>query len=81
MEYGHFIVGRLGMALGGVTDTNQRDLAEMADVNPVAHRALLSTCRQLEGHYKMVRQVEFTAEGEELYLLQNTSGKSKIRLA
>ena len=80
MDYGNFLCARQGMALGGVHDPAQRDLAEMTQVNPIAYAALKSVFPILEGYYRAVRQVEFTAEGELLFLLQNTPGKSKIRI-
>ena len=80
VEYGHFIMGRQGMALGGVDDPAQRDLAEMRELNPRAHAELLASFAPIERYYRAVRQLEFTAEGETLYLLQNTQGRTDIRL-
>lgn len=79
IEYGHFIVGRQGMSLGGADDPAQRDLSEMAQVNPVAHAALKAVFQQVEAYYGAVRQLEFTAEGDRLFLLQNTSGNTSFR--
>lgn len=80
LEYGHFIMGRQGMALGGVDDPAQRDLAEMRGVNPRAHADLLAAFAPIERYYQAIRQLEFTVEGETLYLLQNTTGRVCVTL-
>jgi hypothetical protein len=80
LDYGHFLTSRQGMALGGVDDPAQRDLPAMAAINPLAYAELKDACLTLEAHYAAVRQLEFTAEGERLYLLQNTAGNSTLRL-
>jgi pyruvate,orthophosphate dikinase len=71
-EYGHILVGHQGMALGAIDDPRQRDLSEMRHINPVAHAALIAAFPRIESHYGSVRKLEFTAEGERLFLLQNT---------
>ena len=81
IDYGHIIFGRQGMALGGVHDASQRDLSEMADINPAAYSQLKRAFLRIEEYYREVRQLEFTAEGEALYILQNTRGNSTFRLA
>lgn len=80
LDYGHFLVGRQGMALGGIEDPAQRDLSGMATVNPRAYADLKAAFPLLEAHYEAVRQLEFTAEGERLFLLQNTPGNSTLCL-
>ena len=80
MDYGHFIVGRQGMSLGGVSSELQRDLAEMESINPSAYRYLKAACKLLESHYHDIRSLEYTAEGERMYLLQNTIGNRTFRI-
>ncbi|MBS1913067.1 MAG: hypothetical protein JST22_13855 [Bacteroidetes bacterium] len=80
MDYGHFIPGRQGMALGGTTSPLQQDLSEMPDVNPDAYRQLRAACTLIEAHYNDVRCLEYTAEDDMLFLLQNSVGNRTFRM-
>lgn len=79
MDYGHFILGRQGLSLGGVDSPLQRDLAEMPRYNAVAYEYLKTVCRRVEAFYRDVRAMEYTAEGETMYILQNTVGNRTFR--
>lgn len=79
MDYGHFILGRQGLSLGGVDSPLQRDLAEMPRYNAVAYEYLKTACRRVEAFYCDVRAMEYTAEGETMYILQNTVGNRTFR--
>ncbi|HVZ39266.1 MAG TPA: hypothetical protein VHI13_08325 [Candidatus Kapabacteria bacterium] len=80
MDYGHFIRGRQGMALGGTMSPRQQDLSEMPDVNPDAYRQLRAACTLIEEHYNDVRCLEYTAEDDVLFLLQNSIGNRTFRM-
>lgn len=80
MDYGHFIPDRQGMSLGGVDSPQQRDLAEMKAFNPEAYQTLRAACRTLETHYGDIRCLEYTAQGPNLFLLQNTVGNRTFRI-
>jgi hypothetical protein len=79
-DYGHFIQRRQGLSLGGIESPLQRDLSEMPSVNATAYDYLKEACRVLEAHHHAVRSLEYTAEGETMYLLQNTAGNYRIKL-
>lgn len=79
MDYGHFILRRQGLSLGGVDSPLQRDMAEMPRYNAVAYEYLKTACRRVEAFYRDVRAMEYTAEGETMYILQNTVGNRTFR--
>jgi hypothetical protein len=78
--YGCFIPRRQGMALGGIGSPEERDLSELQIFNPAAYTQLKSCFRILEIHYRDIRALEFTVEGDRLYLLQNTTGRRTYKL-
>ncbi|GAB3437450.1 pyruvate, phosphate dikinase [Phycicoccus ginsengisoli] len=50
-------------------------LARLADLEPTAHRELLSHLSTLEKHYRDLCDVEFTVEDSRLWMLQTRVGK------
>lgn len=80
MDYGHYLLNRQGMSLGGIHAPEQLDLATMQHHNPKAYASLKEACCLLETHYRDIRCLEYTAEGEDLYFLQNTVGNRTYRL-
>lgn len=80
MDYGHFIMNRQGLSLGGINAPEQLDLALMVTHNPQAYQTLKRACALLERHYQDIRSLEYTAEGSQLFLLQNTVGNRTYRL-
>ena len=60
---------------------NTRDIAELADVMPEAHKQLMEILRTLERHYKDMQDVEFTVEEGQLYMLQTRSAKRPAQAA
>lgn len=74
MDYGHFILHRQGMALGGVSSDAQLDMGVMAMYNEPAYRQLKAACALIEEHYRDIRCLEYTAERDRLFILQNTVG-------
>ncbi len=60
---------------------NTRDIAELAEVMPEAHRELLEILRTLEGHYGDMQDVEFTIEEGHLYMLQTRNAKRPAQAA
>jgi pyruvate, orthophosphate dikinase len=60
---------------------NTRDIAELADVMPDAHRELMDILRTLEAHYRDMQDVEFTVEEGRLYMLQTRNAKRPAQAA
>jgi pyruvate, orthophosphate dikinase len=60
---------------------NTRDIAELAEVMPDAHRELMAILRTLERHYGDMQDVEFTIEEGRLYMLQTRSAKRPAQAA
>ncbi len=58
-----------------------RDLAELADAMPDAHRDLMEILRTLEAHYKDMQDTEFTVEEGRLYMLQTRNAKRPAQAA
>jgi pyruvate, orthophosphate dikinase len=58
-----------------------RDLSELAEWMPDAHRALLDILRTLERHYKDMQDTEFTIEDGRLYMLQTRNAKRPAQAA
>src|SRR5947208_3386818 len=66
---GDFLVNAQGEdVVSGVR--TPRDIAEMAEVMPEAHKDLMDILRALESHYKDMQDTEFTVEEGQLYMLQ-----------
>jgi pyruvate,orthophosphate dikinase len=60
---------------------NTRDIAELADVMPDAHRELMEILRTLERHYGDIQDTEFTIEEGRLYMLQTRTAKRPAQAA
>ncbi len=60
---------------------NTRDIAELADVMPDAHRELMEILRALESHYGDMQDTEFTIEEGRLYMLQTRNAKRPAQAA
>ena len=58
-----------------------RDLSELADWMPDAHRRLSEILRTLERHFKDMQDTEFTIEDGRLYMLQTRSAKRPAQAA
>jgi pyruvate, orthophosphate dikinase len=77
---GDFLVNAQGEdVVSGVR--TPRDLAELADVMPEAHRQLLEIMRTLEAHYKDMQDTEFTIEQGHLWMLQTRNAKRPAQAA
>src|SRR5437016_6786818 len=72
--YGEFLPNAQGEdVVAGIR--TPRPLGQMKDVMPAAFEQLLDTMRRLEEHYRDMQDIEFTVEGQELFLLQTRSAK------
>jgi pyruvate, orthophosphate dikinase len=60
---------------------NTRDIAELAQLMPDAHRELMEILRTLERHYGDMQDVEFTIEEGRLSMLQTRSAKRPAQAA
>src|SRR3954449_10265826 len=60
---------------------NTRDIAELADIMPDAHRELMEILRTLESHYRDMQDTEFTVEEGRLYMLQTRNAKRPAQAA
>jgi len=60
---------------------NTRDISELAEVMPEAHRELMEILRTLERHYGDMQDVEFTVEDGRLYMLQTRNAKRPAQAA
>ncbi|PZS15241.1 MAG: pyruvate, phosphate dikinase, partial [Solirubrobacterales bacterium] len=58
-----------------------RDLGELAQLMPEAHRQLMEILRTLEAHYKDMQDTEFTVQEGHLYMLQTRSAKRPAQAA
>jgi pyruvate,orthophosphate dikinase len=77
---GDFLVNAQGEdVVSGVRNT--RDISEMAEAMPEAHRELMDILRTLERHYKDMQDVEFTIEDGRLYMLQTRNAKRPAQAA
>ncbi len=77
---GDFLINAQGEdVVSGVRNT--KELSELADVMPEAHRELMDILRRLERHYKDMQDTEFTIEERRLYLLQTRSAKRPAQAA
>jgi pyruvate,orthophosphate dikinase len=77
---GDFLVNAQGEdVVSGVR--TPRDISELADVMPEAHRQLMEIMRTLEAEYKDMQDVEFTIEDGRLYMLQTRNAKRPAQAA
>src|SRR5437763_2675962 len=77
---GDFLVNAQGEdVVSGVR--TPRDISEMAEVMPEAHRQLMEILRALESHYKDMQDTEFTVEEGHLYMLQTRNAKRPAQAA
>jgi pyruvate,orthophosphate dikinase len=60
---------------------NTRDISELAEVMPDAHRQLMEILRTLERHYGDMQDTEFTIEEGRLYMLQTRNAKRPAQAA
>ncbi len=58
-----------------------RDLSELGEVMPEAHKQLFEIMRTLEAHYKDMQDTEFTIEHGHLWMLQTRSAKRPAQAA
>src|SRR3954466_3999229 len=58
-----------------------RDIAEMQEWLPDAHKQLMEILRTLEAHYKDMQDTEFTVEEGQLYMLQTRNAKRPAQAA
>jgi pyruvate,orthophosphate dikinase len=58
-----------------------RDISEMKDAMPEAHKTLMDILRTLEEHYKDMQDTEFTVEEGQLYMLQTRNAKRPAQAA
>ncbi|MFW6264937.1 MAG: pyruvate, phosphate dikinase, partial [Bacillota bacterium] len=58
-----------------------KSIAELEEDKPEVYKELTAIFDKLEKHYKDVQDVEFTFEGNELYMLQTRTGKRTARAA
>ena len=72
--FGEFLMGAQGEdVVAGIR--TPKPLEEMMEVLPHAFSELLRTMQTLEKEYRDMQDVEFTVEGDKLYVLQTRSGK------
>jgi pyruvate,orthophosphate dikinase len=60
---------------------NTKDIAEMKEWLPEAHRQLMEILRTLEKHYKDMQDTEFTVEEGQLFMLQTRNAKRPAQAA
>lgn len=60
---------------------NPRDLSEMGELMPGAHRELMQILRTLEKHYGDMQDTEFTVEEGRLFMLQTRNAKRPAQAA
>ncbi len=77
---GDFLVNAQGEdVVSGVR--TPRDISELAEVMPEAHKQLMEIMRTLESQYKDMQDVEFTVEEGRLYMLQTRNAKRPAQAA
>ncbi len=77
---GDFLVNAQGEdVVSGVR--TPRDISELREVMPEAHRQLMDILRTLESQYKDMQDVEFTVEEGQLYMLQTRNAKRPAQAA
>src|SRR5688500_14614762 len=60
---------------------NTKDIAEMKEWLPEAHKQLMEILRTLEKHYKDMQDTEFTVEEGQLFMLQTRNAKRPAQAA
>ena len=60
---------------------NTKDIADMKDWLPDAHKQLMEILRTLEKHYKDMQDTEFTVEEGQLFMLQTRNAKRPAQAA
>jgi pyruvate,orthophosphate dikinase len=60
---------------------NPKDISEMKDWLPDAHKQLMEILRTLEKHYKDMQDTEFTVEEGQLFMLQTRNAKRPAQAA
>jgi len=77
---GDFLVNAQGEdVVSGVR--TPKDIAELKDVMPEAHAALMDILAKLEGHYEDMQDTEFTVESGQLFMLQTRNAKRPAQAA
>ena len=77
---GDFLVNAQGEdVVSGVR--TPRDISELTEVMPEAHKQLMEIMRTLESEYKDMQDVEFTVEDGRLYMLQTRNAKRPAQAA
>jgi pyruvate,orthophosphate dikinase len=77
---GDFLINAQGEdVVSGVRNT--RDIAELKEVMPEAHKQLMEILRTLEKHYKDMQDTEFTIEDGQLFMLQTRNAKRPAQAA
>src|SRR4051794_40024301 len=77
---GDFLVNAQGEdVVSGVR--TPRDIAELKEAMPEAHRDLMDILRRLEAHYEDMQDTEFTVEEGRLYMLQTRNAKRPAQAA
>jgi pyruvate,orthophosphate dikinase len=77
---GDFLVNAQGEdVVSGVR--TPRDISELGQVMPGAHKQLMEILRTLEAEYKDMQDVEFTIEDGQLYMLQTRNAKRPAQAA
>ncbi|MEJ6949699.1 pyruvate, phosphate dikinase [Natronospora cellulosivora (SeqCode)] len=78
--YGEYLKNAQGEdVVSGVRTPKQ--ISELEKDNPKVYKELTGIFDKLEKHYSDVQDVEFTFEGDELYMLQTRTGKRTARAA
>jgi pyruvate, orthophosphate dikinase len=77
---GDFLINAQGEdVVSGVRNT--RDISELKEVMPKAHKQLMEILRTLEKHYKDMQDTEFTIEDGQLFMLQTRNAKRPAQAA
>jgi pyruvate, orthophosphate dikinase len=77
---GDFLINAQGEdVVSGVRNT--QDIAELAELMPEVHGALMKILRDLERHYGDIQDTEFTIEEGRLYMLQTRDAKRPAQAA
>ena len=72
--YGEFLINAQGEdVVAGIR--TPKPIAELESLMPRAYMELKRVCRILENHYKEMQDIEFTIEGNKLWMLQTRAAK------
>jgi len=72
--YGEFLVNAQGEdVVAGIR--TPKDIEEMKAVMPKAYDELVEVTQRLEKHYQDMQDIEFTVQGQKLFMLQTRNGK------